>query len=360
MNVLLTSVGRRNYLVDYFKDAIAPYSGKVFAVNSHTNAPALYRADGYQLAPPIYSEAYVPFLLEFCEKEKIQLLVPLLDNDLPVLAAAKSQFAALGVYVLVPDLETSKLSNDKYSTYAFLQKNGLETVPTFADLEEFRSAFSRAEINFPVVIKPRWGMGSLSVYIADNEEELEFYFKKAKKEVLSSFLKFESEQDPGRELLIMEKISGDEYMLDIINDLDGNHQVTVVNKKLLRKGGETEAVETVSFPELEKLGREIADLFRHPLVMDADVIVNDRGSFILEFNPRFSGGYPFSHLAGINLPKALIQWVKSEEVSTGELLVPKIGTISMKGIVMISADPALRLPQSEDLINGQIVSATIL
>jgi len=44
MNVLLTSVGRRNYLIDYFKEAVEPYGGKVFAVNSHENAPAALSA----------------------------------------------------------------------------------------------------------------------------------------------------------------------------------------------------------------------------------------------------------------------------------------------------------------------------
>lgn len=94
--------------------------------------------------------------------------------------------------------------------------------------------------------------------------------------------------------------------------------------------------------------------------MDADVIVNEKGSFILEFNPRFSGGYPFSHYAGINLPKALIKWLKGEEVSSRDLLTPKIGCVSMKGLVMIGAEPSRKVDQSADSTYGQTVSNTIL
>jgi carbamoyl-phosphate synthase large subunit len=337
MNVLLTSVGRRNYLVDCFRDAVHPMGGEVFAVNSHEDAPALYRADGFKIAPPINSDDYISFLLEYCVEKKIELVVPLLDNDLPVLSQARDLFSSKGIFVLVPDLHLARLANDKYQTHLFLKSEGFQTKGNFLDLESFFNAKDSGEIDFPIIIKPRWGMGSLSVYEASDEEELNFYFKKAQKEVLNSFLKYESQQDPGKEILFMDKIVGDEYMLDVINDLEGNYQLTVVNKKLLRKGGETEVVQTVKHEKLELLGRRIAEHFRHPLVMDIDVIVNDTGIYIIEFNPRFSGGYPFSHAAGINLPTALIKWLKKETVDPKVFLSPKIGTKSMKGFVMIKA-----------------------
>ena len=62
MNILLTSAGRRTYMVDYFKQALHG-TGLVFAANSQMS-PALSRADGFFLTPIIYSEEYIPFLLE--------------------------------------------------------------------------------------------------------------------------------------------------------------------------------------------------------------------------------------------------------------------------------------------------------
>jgi carbamoyl-phosphate synthase large subunit len=37
---------------------------------------------------------------------------------------------------------------------------------------------------------------------------------------------------------------------------------------------------------------------------------------VLEMNPRFGGGYPFSQIAGANLPAALIAWANGERVDT--------------------------------------------
>ena len=46
MNILLTSVGRRAYLVKYFKEALGS-GGRVFVSNSDDKSVAFHYADGY-------------------------------------------------------------------------------------------------------------------------------------------------------------------------------------------------------------------------------------------------------------------------------------------------------------------------
>ena len=65
--------------------------------------------------------------------------------------------------------------------------------------------------------------------------------------------------------------------------------------------------------------------------MDCDVFIVEGIPYILEMNARFGGGYPFSHLGGCNLPKAIVEWCKGNEIDK-EVLFAKTGIIGFKEI----------------------------
>ena len=56
------------------------------------------------------------------------------------------------------------------------------------------------------------------------------------------------------------------------------------------------------------LARRVSASLGHLGIMDADGFMTPEEPVILELNPRFGGGYPFSHEAGANVPAALIAW----------------------------------------------------
>jgi carbamoyl-phosphate synthase large subunit len=55
---------------------------------------------------------------------------------------------------------------------------------------------------------------------------------------------------------------------------------------------------------------------------------------VLELNPRFGGGFPFSYEAGVNLPKALIEWLKGNTIDKS-LLTPTYGKMFAKNDYLI-------------------------
>lgn len=339
MNILLTSVGRRNYLVEYFKSAVKPLNGKIFASNSDANAPGLYIADDYVISPLIYSENYESFLLEYCLGNKISIIISLFDIELPILSSFKANFKKNGIFIIVGDEWLTKMSNDKWETNKFLFNNDFLTRETYIKIEDCKIDIEKSLISFPLFIKPRRGMGSISVFRADNLKELEFYFELVKKEILNSYIKFESNLDIDNSVIIQPAFLGEEFGLDIINDLEGNYCTTIVKRKLSMRSGETDVAEIVEEPILESLGKKLSLLTKHPANLDVDVFFDGQKAFILDLNPRFGGGYPFSYEAGVDLPKLIVHWFKngkSSELDILKYLRPKIGLVSMKGILMIT------------------------
>jgi len=329
MNILLTSAGRRSYLVSYFKQALGG-EGLIYASNSEYTS-ALQVADEYVLTPLIYDMNYVQFLLDYAKKNNIDAILPLFDIDLPILAKSKDIFARQGIQVIVSNYEVTQICNDKWKTYQFFKEHNIATPETFLDLVSACGAIDDKEIKYPLIIKPRWGMGSIGVHSAETKEELLFFYNKTKDDVFKSYLSFESEIDHEHCVLIQEKIVGKEYSLDIINDLEANFVTTFVKRKIAMRSGETDIAVTEDNSQIFTLGQSVSKRLRHIANLDADVFMKDGKAYVLELNCRFGGGYPFSHLAGANLPLAIIKWLKNKSADD-ELFQVKFGILGTKEI----------------------------
>lgn len=334
INILLTSVGRRGYLVKYFKEALGD-DGKVYVSNSSDISPAFNHADGSIVTPLIYDEGYIDFLLAYCKEKNVNAIISLFDIDLPVLSKNKNRFKEQGIDIIVSNPEIIEICNDKWKTYQFLKENNLNTVHTYIKLKEVKQALNNNEIKYPVIVKPRWGMGSISVMEAENEEELNILYKMAINKIKNTYLKYESISNLEESVLIQEKINGREYGLDIINDLKGNYQTTIVKEKYAMRAGETDCAKVVNNAALREVGEKIGKKLCHIGNMDMDVFLVGNKPYILEMNARFGGGYPFSHMAGVNLPKAIIAWLNNEKVDRNILEPQRLDVLFHKDINIV-------------------------
>ncbi|MBR2156296.1 MAG: ATP-grasp domain-containing protein, partial [Clostridia bacterium] len=245
MNILFTSVGRRSYLVNYFKEALGEL-GQIHVANSSAQSPAFQAADYCVVTPLIYDENYIPFLINYCRENHICAIISLFDIDLPILSRNKQLFQDVGVNVIVSDQNVIDICNDKWQTCQYLSENNFRIPQTYLSLEAAVDAINQGSLQFPVMVKPRWGMGSIAVYEAENMEELRVFYRKTVNTIQKTYLKYESAEDPEKSVLIQEKIQGQEYGLDIINDLNGNYQTTICKKKYAMRSGETDCAVTVN------------------------------------------------------------------------------------------------------------------
>lgn len=317
MNILFTCAGRRTYLLKYFREQLNG-EGKIIAADMQLTAPALSVADVRVMVPAVYDERYVDALLQICEVHHVDVIISLNDLELPILADNRASFEKMGVRLLVSSSEVIDICFDKLKTSKYISSLGLKTPKTYNNLDSAIKALETGELSFPVVIKPRWGSASIGIEFVDDIEDLRIVYELIKRKTSRGILGEVSQNDENF-ILIQEKITGKEFGLDIINDLDGNFIVTSVKQKLAMRAGETDKATTVDNPVLREMGEIIGTNLRHIGNLDCDILEMDGDFYVLELNPRFGGGFPFSYEAGVNLPKAIINWVKGEAFDVKQL-----------------------------------------
>ena len=217
---------------------------------------------------------------------------------------------------------------DKCKTAQWVESLGLEAPKTYVRLEDVKKELAEGEIEFPLFMKPRWGSGSIGLESIADMEELDIYYNLLMKKIKKTILVTASVGD--EYIMIQEKLTGNEFGLDIMNDLNGKNVAVSVKQKLAMRAGETDKAVTVDLPEVREIGRKIGEALGHVGNLDVDIMQRADGAYcVLELNPRFGGGYPFSYEAGVNMPKAIIQWVKGEEVDPA-ILQPTYGKMFAK------------------------------
>lgn len=329
MNILITAAGRRSYLINYFKEALKE-NGLVIAANSVGHVPAFSVADKSVVTPMSYDENYIPFLVEYCKENKIDAILSLYDVDVAVLARNKKEFDKIGTKLIVSNSEFVKVCNDKWLTFLFLSEKGFKTPKTYLTLNDAENAIQAGIIDFPLIVKPRFGNGSIALNTAYDIHKLRELFLMTQEEVRRSWLQYES---AGIEevVIVQECLQGQEYGIDIMNDLSGKFRSVSIKMKIGMRSGETDSAITVDNSRIKNEVVRLGKITGHIANLDCDGFLVGRDFYILEMNARFGGGYPFSHMAGVNLPLAIVKWINNESVDD-VLLTPEIGVETYKDI----------------------------
>ena len=332
MNILFTCAGRRTYLLKYFRENLNE-GDKIIATDMQLSAPALQAADVKLQVPAVYDPKYIDIVLDICQKHKVDALISLNDLELPILAKNKPRFEAVGVVPIVSDPDVIDICFDKYKTARWVESIGLKAPKTFVRLGDAKKALADGEIAFPLFMKPRWGSGSIGLETIDDMEELEIYYHLLMKKIKKTILATASVGD--EYMMIQEKLTGKEFGLDVMNDLKGKNVGVSVKKKLAMRAGETDKAVTVDLPEVREIGKRVGECLHHIGNLDMDIMQRANGDYcVLELNPRFGGGYPFSYEAGVNFPQAIIDWLKGKDVASS-LLQPSYGKMFAKNDYLV-------------------------
>jgi carbamoyl-phosphate synthase large subunit len=264
------------------------------------------------LSPLIYDNAYIDSIINFCKENDITAVISVFDIDLLVLAKAKSKFENNGIRLLLSDASVVELCNDKWRTFELAKELNIDTPKTFKTLDAALEALQSGQVQFPLIIKPRWGMASMGIYKVENAEELMFFYRKSIKDIQNSYLKYESSFTPDEAVLIQEFLVGQEYGLDVMNDIEGQFICVLPKSKIQMRAGETDLGQTITPTKFEAFARKISARLKHEVILSVDCFEREGKLYLIEMNCRISGHYPLSHLAGTNLPLQILEWMEGK------------------------------------------------
>jgi carbamoyl-phosphate synthase large subunit len=175
--------------------------------------------------PLASSPDFIPRLLSICQHEKVDVVIPLVTNELFHFARNKELFSNTGIKVLVSDFEKLQIANSKYSLMKFCQSINVP-VPEFRlvkTLKEFESALNA--LGYPsdrVCFKPPVSNGLRGFRILnETSDRMDSLMNEKPNNVYISLQEFrqialESSYFP--ELLVMEYLPGEEYSIDALGD----------------------------------------------------------------------------------------------------------------------------------------------
>lgn len=280
MNILILSVGTRNKIVRYFKNAVGN-KGKIVATDMSNIAPAVYEADKFYQVPKMMDEGYIGVIFDICKKENIDAVLSLIDPELSLLAKHINDFADLGVTVIGSSYDLCETALDKMQMYNWLKNHGYNCAKSYTDKEKFYSDVELGLITYPVFVKPVRGSASIAISKVYDKETIELLF------------------DHNNNLMIQEFIDGQEIGADVYIDIISKEVVSIfTKKKIVMRAGETD--KSVSFKD-EKLFDLIKTFVKQSGwsgQIDIDLFDVDGKYYISEVNPRFGGGYPHAHECG--------------------------------------------------------------
>lgn len=303
---------------------------RIIGVDMNENAGARGMADAFYTVPAANDNYFIDHVLEICLKEHVEIVMPIVTRELMKFASSRERFRGNGIRVNVMAADVLETVNNKAHLLSKMRTLGLPT-PRFEvvhSLYELKAAC--ASLGYPeraICVKAAVGNGSRGVRMIDAKvPRYDLFFNSKPNSMYISYdelIRTLSEKPELPEMLVMELLPGTEYSVDFLAD-KGKPLYTVSRRGL--------SVVTSNMMSLVvDDNREVIELCTASaaaLGMDGnfgfDLLYGADGRpYVIEVNPRLTGGVVACAAAGVNLPYLGVKRLLGEKLPA---LEPVYGT----------------------------------
>lgn len=246
LTVLLSCGGRRAELGEIFAQA----GYRVVSADGNRTVPTLYTTSRGLLLPSVSAvpDAYTQSLLSIVGDEAVDVVVPLIDPELPVLARMHDALRAIGCVANISSVPSVDAASDKAATASIFRQSDLKVPQTEAIegvLDNDIKTVSGCP-TWPAVLKPRHGSAGKGIIRVPSCE------------AALNALVVERPAD----YVLQQQVVGDEITMDVFGDGSGRVVSVVQRQRLKIRGGEVERGVTVKTPQLFEDAIALAVVFR--------------------------------------------------------------------------------------------------
>jgi len=221
---------------------------------------------------------FIPAVKEVIRNNRIDYVLIGVDAEVLLYTKHKEEIESeTRCKIIVSDESFVNVATDKYLTYLYLKKIGVNCPETW-----LRLPFPSCE--FPVIAKPRTGHGSKGVIVIDSYDKI-----------------VENKQIQDAGYCFQEYLDGDEYTCGLLFNQEHKLIDSIIMKRKLECGVTVEA-QVVEHEEIQKIIEKFAAGTNGKVLGSINLQIKMKNSvpYIHEINPRFSGTTQMRVMAGYN------------------------------------------------------------
>lgn len=267
----------------------------VAACHSRVNEVWFSRYPAQKILWPSYMDHRDDFerkLLEYVSHHRVDVVLNVSDYSSEIVSRLREELE-VHTRTAVPGYSTFSGATDKLRLMEYCMEQGIPCPVTY-DLTRGNLGSVVASLDFPVIVKPRRGVGAVGVARMASREALE-----------GSLEQMETRFGP---LLVQEYIpveGGMQYQAEAFLDDEGVMKVCLVIQKprfFPVRGGTSTANVTITHPGIRETTRRLLEGLRWRGAADVDYILDPRSGVVkvLEINPRVTAGIKIGFAAGID------------------------------------------------------------
>lgn len=287
---------------------------KLVACDANPMSVGFALADAHAVVPPARDPNFVDRMLDVCREHRVDVLLPAVDEEIPLLGAARKRFTEIGTMLLLSPLRVLEICQDKSAFAHFLMEHDFPAPASWLPGEKPRAAY-------PWIIKPRAGRGSTDVWKIECDAQRDYYTPRIPNPIVQAFA------------------AGEEYTVDTLSDLEGRFLYGSPRARLATDSGISTRGEVVADDQAMAIVSRLLNTLG--IVGPANVQYtrpNDRTVMLLEINPRLSGGGALTEGAGVPYMEDVLRVALGRSVPARQ---PIVGTRMLRqwAEVFLPPDP---------------------